>query len=376
MSLDSLFACRKVIITCGTGGVGKTTLSSALGIRAALNGRKTMVVTMDPAKRLATSLGFEGLGDHATDLTPHLQEIASKRGMNFGSGKLSAMMPDTRRTLEGLFRSLAPTPGIADQLIANPIFQMFSKEFSGANEYMALERLDTLVTAGIYDCVILDTPPSRNTLSFLRAPQLLGRLFDEGFIKWLVLPANKLLSIGMQKTLGVLEKLTGDGFITHLLEFAQGLLALQASFTAKIQRISALLASEEVGFVMVAGPASETLPDLEHFLKAISQNKLQFDGLILNRSMASLEVGDGEMASAKPDLKKGLELLKNLEGRENRTTLRLVQAIQSEVSQSSAKNAFCYRVPELTRDVHSMEDLFHVALALDRSPLLERVSGE
>lgn len=353
---------RKIIITCGTGGVGKTTMSAALGIRAACHGLRTVVVTIDPAQRLATSLGLDSLSDQATDLTPRLKAAAEKSGSPSPKGSLHAIMPDTRHTLENFFRSLSPSQAIADKMIQNPIFEIFGREFSGANEYMALERLDALVQANQYDCIILDTPPSRNTIAFLNAPKLLARLFDEGLIRWLVTPANKILAVGVRKAMGVLENLTGSGFIHHLLEFAQHLIQLQEKFTDKVRRVSSLLASEEVGFVMVTGAHPETLPEFRHFIEEIQKAQLHFDGLIVNRTLGTL---DSPSVGTNPpsDLKKALTILTALQKREEKITRELEQQIQSNLKNP----VFMVRAPELVRDVHSMEDLFHVSKALDHT---------
>jgi anion-transporting ArsA/GET3 family ATPase len=223
--IDQVLKNKRVIITCGTGGVGKTTLSAALGIRAALQGKRTVVVTIDPAKRLATSLGLTQLGDQPTDLTPQIQATLEKVRLNDSNqlhhlpqkitGSLAAIVPDTRKTFENFVRELAPSETAAEKVIKNPIFQVFAKEFSGTNEYMALERLHSLYIQDQYDLIILDTPPTRNTLAFLEAPRLLAQFFDEKLIRWLVLPANKLVATGMKKAFSILEGLTGANFMTR-----------------------------------------------------------------------------------------------------------------------------------------------------------------
>ena len=349
---------RKVIITCGTGGVGKTTMSTAIAIQAALEGKRTIVVTIDPAKRLATSLGLESLGDHPTDLTSMLTEACRKIDHPAPTGTLEALMPDTRKTLEMFFTSLSPTPAIAEKIIRNPIFEIFAKEFSGANEYMALERLDSLVQTGKYDCIVLDTPPNRNTVAFLNTPQLLARFFDEGLIKWLVLPANKIIATGMKKALGILESLTGSGFVGHLFDFASSLMEIQNTFTAKVKRVSVLLHSSDVALIMVTGPSPETLPEFEHFTSTVRKANLVFDGLVVNRTLGSFAVQDSELATASGELKRALETLRALQEREQAVTAKLANLVQSD------GKAFYAEVPELTRDVHSLEDLFHVSRKL------------
>ena len=358
MNLDEALSQRRILITCGTGGVGKTTVSAALALRAALLGRKTAVITIDPAKRLATSLGLDSLGDHPTDLTPQLRAAFDKAKASglLGlpdefTGTIDAIIPDTRKTFETFIAELAPTQALADRVMKNPIFQIFAQEFSGANEYMALERLYALDQLRKYDTIILDTPPSRNTLAFLNAPTLLARLFEEKLIKWLVLPANKLVATGMRKAMSILERLTGASFMTHLFDFASALFEIQESFTKNLNAIIALLRSSDVGFLMVTTLAPDTAPEAQHFIETLKTQKLHFDGLAVNRTLSYLkssEKGEGSQNT------EALEIISALQKRE----LRVLEQLKNNGVELSAK------LPELARDVHSVEDLFHVAMAL------------
>jgi anion-transporting ArsA/GET3 family ATPase len=213
---------------------------------------------------------------------------------------------------------------------------------------MALERHYALDRLGQYDCIILDTPPSRNTLAFLQAPRLLSQFFDAGFIRWLVMPANKLLATGMKKALGILEKLTGAGFMTHLLDFASALFEVRVTFTANLKRITQLLESKAVGFLMVAVPSSDTTSEALKFIEDIRAHKFHFDGVALNRTLGYFET---------PPENSGPAL----------AVIRALQERERLVIESLGRNPvpLCAQLPELARDVHSVEDLFHVALALD-----------
>ena len=360
--IDSTLMQRKILITCGTGGVGKTTLSAALALRAATLGKKAAVVTIDPAKRLSQSLGIQTLGNHPTDLTPEIQaayrrSLQTPRPFSEPRGTLAAIMPDTRRTFEDFVAELAPNPQTQSRILQNPIFKIFAKEFSGTNEYMALERLLALYKNGQYDCIILDTPPSRNTLSFLDAPRILSSFFDESVIKWLLVPTHNLISFGMKKSLGILERLTGAGFMTHLFEFAAALFEVQNKFNSSLKKITSLLESSEVGFLMVTTPHSTTHSDSEirHFLSTLQKYRFHFDGMILNRTLNYLK-----STTADPSLASGYAVIHELQAKEDRILKKLLE------------NQFpiCAKVPELARDVHSVEDLFHVAMALGIDPSL------
>jgi anion-transporting ArsA/GET3 family ATPase len=352
LPIDQALQDRRVLITCGTGGVGKTTLSAAIALRAALQGKKAVVITIDPAKRLSTSLGMNGkLGDEPTDLSPKIRSIL-KNPESFGS--LHAIVPDSQKTFEAFFTELADNPISAQRILRNPIFQIFSKEFSGANEYMAMERLHALYEKGDYDCIILDTPPSRNTLAFLNAPRLLAQLFEEKLIRWLVLPANKLVSAGMRKALSILEKLTGAGFMTHLLDFASCLFELRVRFTANLDKITGLLESPDVGFIMVTTPSPDLAPEARHFIQTLKDHRLHFDGVALNRTLSHLNTTDPTDEAKRP---RGLQLLKALQ----RTEKEVVSDLEA------LKIPICAKLPELSRDVHSLEDLLHVAMAFDHT---------
>lgn len=361
--IDQILRERRIIVTCGTGGVGKTTVSSAIALRAAMLGRKAVVITIDPAKRLATSLGIAKLGDEPTDLTPALKaawekaRAAGKPVPAAFTGTLAAIVPDTRRTFEAFVRELAPNPAVADRVMRNPIFQIFAKEFSGTNEYMALERLYSLHQTNEFDCIILDTPPSRNTLAFLEAPKLLAQFFDAGIIRWLVLPANRLLATGMKKALGILEKLTGAGFMTHLFDFAAALFEVRVNFTANLKKITELLESSQVGFLMVTVPAPDTAPEALHFIENVRQHGFRFEGVALNRMIGYFEPppanGSPPPRNA-PEFDEALSVIRALQERERKVIASL----------SQEPIPLCAKLPELARDVHSVEDLFHVALAL------------
>lgn len=337
-SLDEIIQARKIIVTCGTGGVGKTTLSAALGLRAAELGKKVLVITVDPAKRLATSLGLSALGNEPLDLTDKVRDADG----NPISGTFSAVMPNTQQVFEEFVTAISPSQDLAQKVLGNPIFQIFSTEFSGANEYMALERLHTFDKLNEYDLIVLDTPPSRNVLAFLDAPELLLKFFDEKLIQWLVVPANKIVGEAMRKALHLVEKLTGHGFLTHLMEFAQAIFEVQHKFSTNLMRIRDLLKSEQVGFLLVTTPRFDNMKELDQFISRLGERQYIFDGIAINRSVSHLENDNqSEIVTA----------LKSLEE----------AAISKITSRLSAK--IITRLPELARDVHSIEDLSYVAQA-------------
>ncbi len=351
--LDDCIKRNSILITCGTGGVGKTTLSATLAVRAALLGKKALVVTIDPAKRLKTSLGLESLGDQPQSLTEQLRQSLPQGAWGGRAlGELHALLPDSHLTLTSFFSRLAPEGPIRERILNNSLFKILSREFSGANEYMALEKLLALSELGRFDCIILDTPPSQNTLAFLNAPELMTQLFDQKLVRWVLLPTQKWflkgISGGARKILGLLEKMTGSGFVGNLLDFFGSLAELEESFLQRVRRIQGLLHSPQTGFVMVAGPYPETIPQSLQFIEALRAKKLRFEAMVFNRTLGYLQKG----ATTHPD--PALELMGQLQNRERRVIEQLQKNSLSPVLQ----------LPELTRDVHSLQDLLYVALSL------------
>jgi len=367
--IDASLETQSILVTCGTGGVGKTTVSAALAVRAACLGKKAVVITIDPAKRLATSLGLSDIGDQATDLTPALNAILLQKGQAPvpDSGSLHAIMPDTRETFEGFIRSLTSNEAVAKRVIQNPIFQIFSREFSGSNEYMAMQRLLGLHREKQFDLIILDTPPSRNTLALLDAPKLLARFFDERLIRWLVLPANKLVSAGMRKALGLLEKLTGAAFMSHLFEFASALFEVRVQFSANLSKITDLLSERTTSFLLVAAPSRDTAPDAVHFVQTVQEHQFHFEGMIVNRRLSHLGPVQSQMISDAPlpHQKEALDVLAGLQAREEAAMADLGKRLESFASNQQHSRPLCLSLPELARDVHSLSDLVEISRAFE-----------
>lgn len=328
--IDTLLTTNKVLITCGTGGVGKTTLSCALGVRAAELGRKTIVITIDPARRLATALGLNSLSHEATEIP-----------LPSATGKLFALMPDTQKSFEEFFDAISPTATISSKIKENPIFQILSQEFSGAQEYMALQKLSKIYNSGEYDLIILDTPPNRQALAFFEAPRLLKKFFDEKWIRHLIVPTSRLTAGSMRKALELLEKLTGEGFITHLIAFAASVFETEQKFTERLAQVIQVLESKETGFIFVSTAKPELAYEMNHFIAELERRGYQFHGLIFNRSLSKLAASRDLPPSAAQIISQWIK-------KEEQTLDRL------------SKESIAI-IPECSRDIHSIGDLKHVA---------------
>jgi anion-transporting ArsA/GET3 family ATPase len=292
----------KVVVCAGTGGVGKTTIAAALGLAAALEGRKVLVLTLDPARRLADAMG----------LKPHAQEqkVAGVGGSGSGSGELYAAMVDPEAIFTEFVRRVAPRPEVADRLLGNRLFRELATTLSGSQEFTSLERLLTAVESGKYDLVVLDTPPTQHAMDFLRAPERIFSLFQESVTRWFIEAEKpglitKLVHSGTRTVISALERITGSGFLRELGEFFTAAAAIQDKVSGRSIAVHRLLARDDTGFVLVTAfdeakvhEAMEFAADLEstgHHLKAIVMNRSLPDWLRSSGPERALAAGEEAM---------------------------------------------------------------------------------
>ena len=286
LDTDAIIADRntEIIICCGSGGVGKTTISAALAVRAAEAGRKVVVLTIDPARRLAQSLGLGEL-----DNTPRpVQGIDDSAG-----GSLDAMMLDMKRTFDDVVLAHS-SPDKADALLRNPFYEALSSSFSGTQEYMAMERLGQLHaqsgTAGGWDLIIVDTPPARSALDFLDAPEHLSALLDGRFLRLLLAPARgpfRLMSVGFTLVSSALKKVLGSQILGDVQTFVAAFEALFGGFRQRAAQTIELLSSEHTTFLVVATAERDALREAAYFVDRLTEEKMPLSGLVINRVHAS-----------------------------------------------------------------------------------------
>lgn len=279
LDLDALLddPARRVVVCCGSGGVGKTTTAAALGLRAAEHGRRTVVITVDPARRLAQSMGLESL-DNAPRRVPLSEDTP---------GELHAMMLDMKRTFDQVVEEHAD-PARARQILENPFYDTLSTSFSGTQEYMAMERLGQLREADEWDLIVVDTPPSRSALDFLDAPERLGRFLDGKLMRFLTAPAGsgplRFLGAGVGVVTSVIGKLVGAQFLNDLRSFTSAFEAVFGGFQERAERTYQLLQDPGTAFVVVAAPDPDAMREAGFFVRRLASDGMPLAGLVLNRT--------------------------------------------------------------------------------------------
>lgn len=272
MKLDGM----KVLVCAGSGGVGKTTMSAALGLALAEQGQRVMVLTIDPAKRLAQALGIQN----------HLEEVK----VPHGSGRLSAGVIEPEVIFDRFVRESCTTPEAAERLLKNRLYRQLSRSLSGSQEFTALERLLTVYESGQYDVILLDTPPAEHALDFLRAPNRIYSLFQESVTKWFVRPEEeaplwqRLMNRGTQTVLNALERVTGASFIRELADFFQSMAALQLRVSERSRKVHELLTGRQTGFILVTGFDQVKLTEAEEFLSELKSSGYDLKGVLVNRA--------------------------------------------------------------------------------------------
>ncbi|OKK18427.1 ABC transporter ATPase [Streptomyces sp. CB00455] len=269
----------RIIVCCGSGGVGKTTTAAALGVRAAERGRRAVVLTIDPARRLAQSMGIDSL-----DNTP--REVA---GVGLDGGGLHAMMLDMKRTFDEIVEAHADGER-ARAILANPFYQSLSAGFAGTQEYMAMEKLGQLRARPDWDLIVVDTPPSRSALDFLDAPKRLGSFLDGKFIRVLMAPAKvggragmKFLNVGMSMMTGTLSKLMGASLLKDVQTFVAAMDTMFGGFRTRADATFRLLQAPGTAFLVVAAPEPDALREAAYFVERLAAESMPLAGLVLNR---------------------------------------------------------------------------------------------
>jgi anion-transporting ArsA/GET3 family ATPase len=364
----------RIVVCCGSGGVGKTTTAAALGLWAAEHGRKVVVLTIDPARRLAQSLGLTEL-----DNTP--RPVA---GIDTsGGGSLDAMMLDMKRTFDEVVEQHS-APEKAAQILANPFYQAVSSSFAGTQEYMAMEKLGQLraqaARDGRWDLVVVDTPPSRSALDFLDAPKRLGSFLDGRFIRLLAAPARagsraglKVFSVGVNVATSTMSKLLGGDMLRDVQTFVAALDTMFGGFRERADQTYALLKDPETAFVVVAAPERDALREASFFAGRLEEEGMPLAGLVVNRvqRVAAPSLSASRALAAAEQLSDAEE--KSTTASTTQGLLRLHAALaETAARQEAVARRFAaghpgirsVEVPAAAQDIHDLEGLRAVGAAL------------
>jgi anion-transporting ArsA/GET3 family ATPase len=349
---------RHVLVVCGSGGVGKTTTAAALGVQAALRGRRVLVCTIDPSRRLATSLGLDRLPDKPRRLDLDLDRVAPDREP---TGALWAMTLDTKRTFDALVVKHASDAAARRRILENRFYRQVSSALAGSHEYMAMEKLLELSADERFDLVILDTPPTRHALDFLEAPERLMGFLDTGILRWFLKPyfvAGRLTLKVATRTgalaLKLADNVLGLQFLQDLSEFFLAFEGMYAGFKERAGRVRALLRSDEAGFVVVASPAALTLDEALYFHRRLDENGMPFVAFVVNRVHPDPAQGFPATRSAADvddDLAEALVEVFQDQRRLAKADRRSIDRLEGLTSEGAIL------VPEFDADVHNLGEL-------------------
>jgi anion-transporting ArsA/GET3 family ATPase len=362
-SVGDILAGKDICICAGSGGVGKTTTSAAIATGMAARGLKVCVLTIDPAKRLADSLGLEELGNEAKQVDP---DLFAQHGVEI-KGELWAMMLDAKATFDELIARQAPDEEARDRVLGNRIYQQISSALAGSQEYMAMEKLFELHSDGHFDLLVLDTPPTRNALDFLDAPKRLTQFIEGRSLRVFMKPtglAAKVAGRGASVALSIFKRIVGFDLLADLAEFFNAFSGMVDGFQARAKRVNSLLADPHTCFLVVCGPQGEPIDEAVYFHGKLVEAELPFGGVVVNKVHFPAE----QLRGAGEDVEAGLrerlgdeQLAKRvcenfadyqaLAERDARNIERLAQELRAQG---------VIRVPYLDEDVHDLAGLAEI----------------
>ena len=277
---------KEIIVCAGAGGVGKTTTAAAIAMQAAADGKRTAVLTIDPARRLASSLGLKQL---TNEPTPVGARKFSAAGIEM-KGELHALMLDTKTTFDQVVMRYAPSREQAERIISNRFYRNISSTLSGTQEYMAMEKLYELHADGGYDLIVIDTPPTRNALDFLDAPRRLTDFFESRVLRWFLLPYMKagggimrVANMAATTFLRIVKRIIGGDVLEDTAEFFANLEGMYDGFKERAGEVAALLKSDVTSFIVVTSPSSDSVDEATFFAARLNESGLPFGALVVNR---------------------------------------------------------------------------------------------
>lgn len=353
-AVSDLIDKSEIVICCGSGGVGKTTTAAVLAMEAARRGRRAVVVTIDPARRLADALGLEGIGNTPKEIDGDWE----------GGGSMSAVMLDTKGTFDALVERYSESRDQAERILSNRFYRNISGALSGTQEYMAMEKLYELDESLHFDLVVVDTPPTRHALDFLDAPRRLTRFLDHRLYRILMAPTRgvmRAVNVAAQGFIRTVSRVVGAEVFDDAIAFFSAFEGMEQGFKERAQRVLQLLNAPETAFVLVASPRRDTVAEAAYFASKLSEAHVPVRALIVNRMHPKFSDGMPEAYRARADTLAGSDLgglFANL------ADFALVASREEEHLAGLADQvapAPVVRVPFLSTDVHDLEGLSEIA---------------
>lgn len=366
--LEKILNEKKIILVCGSGGVGKTTLAASLALKGASFGKKTIVLTIDPAKRLATSMGLAKLGGEPTRISPKKIEAETGQKNIF----LDAMMLNTKRTFDELITRYAPNTNVRDRILGNKIYLNLSNMMAGSQEYMAMEKLHDLVGRTDYDLIVVDTPPTTHAIDFLEAPDRMMSMLGDSMIHVLLKPAVAmgksgffLFDKGAKLILKVLDKITGFELLKDVAEMLDAFREMLGGFESRAAEVKKMLQSSEAVFVLVTANDERSVSEARFFDEKMKSLQLNLNGIIMNRCFPFSEASEKEIDEDLNELSKkyGPELAEKItQVRKTEEPLIEEEGVrQKEMKSLLEKGQFFLKIPLFQGDVHDLEGLWLIA---------------
>ena len=347
-TLQELVKDTAVVVCCGSGGVGKTTVSATFALAAARAGRRACVVTVDPARRLADSLGVQSLANTPTEV------------QGDWSGHLHALMLDTKGTFDDLVHHYSRTPEQAEGILANRLYQNLAGALSGTQEYMAMEKLYELVNSGDFDVVVVDTPPTRNALDLLDAPRRLTRFLENRLFRALLLPTRmslKAVGVATQALLRTISKVAGAEIVQDAVSFFQAFEGMEEGFRTRAGAVRELLADPATAFVLVTSARPDAIAEATFFAEKLAERDVTPAALVVNRMHPRFGAPDPELITGGPlaPLEENLAALNAIADRDEAAFADLAAKVAP---------APLGRIPLFGTDVHDLTGLQRTADAL------------
>jgi anion-transporting ArsA/GET3 family ATPase len=364
VSLDGLLASKEIVVACGPGGVGKTTTAAAAAAMAAARlGGKVLVLTVDPARRLADALGVDGLGN--TERRVPIESFVDA-GVT-PQGELWAAMLDTKESWDALVRLHAPDARTRDEILANPLYRNISGRFVQSHDYIAMERLFEIHAEGSYDLIVVDTPPTRNALDFLDAPDRMAEFFSSRLLRWLIVPyRSRIVNVASKPFYQVADRILGTQFLEDIAQFFILFQSMYGGFVERARAVHRLMADRRTSFIVVSTLEAVPLREAEFFAQALADRRLHLGAIVLNKVLPAY-LRDPDGAAMAERLRDGApELAEALAPVLGDAEVSQVRRVLAEVGQSYLD----YRVVA-QREAEQRSELASVPEALVSVPYFE-----